>query len=138
MIVFYRVHKMLLQILSCMESNVWLSGDPTEAMVAISRLASKPFTASSSEDSSDLHIIEHPAGHMTLKRLVHNDAERIKQGETGSEKFYWLLLFSLIINGQFWDSIIFFQTCTYCASKLVFLMIFISGTRTVQNIFWKT
>jgi len=54
------------------------TGDPTEAMRAVSEIAAKPFTP------EDTHLVEHPAGHLTLKRLILNDAGRIKQGELGT------------------------------------------------------
>ncbi|ELU16136.1 hypothetical protein CAPTEDRAFT_163846 [Capitella teleta] len=52
--------------------------DPTTAMQAISKIASEPFTAGSLEN---MHIVEHTAGHLTLKKLILNDAERMKAGE---------------------------------------------------------
>ncbi|XP_013407953.1 pumilio homolog 3 isoform X2 [Lingula anatina] len=53
-------------------------GDPTAAMEAICKIAAEPFVSGSLEN---FHIIEHPAGHMTLKKLIKNDAERMKQNE---------------------------------------------------------
>ena len=50
-------------------------------MVAVSKIAAKPFVTS--KEISESHIIEHPAGHMTMKRLILNDTERIKTGNKG-------------------------------------------------------
>ncbi|KAK3091659.1 hypothetical protein FSP39_021613 [Pinctada imbricata] len=52
-------------------------GDPTAAMEAVARIAAEPFVAGSLENQ---HIVEHSAGHMTLKRLIQNDRDRIQQG----------------------------------------------------------
>ncbi len=56
------------------------TADPTEAMRAVAELASEPFVAGSLEN---FHIVEHTAGHMTLKKLISNDIQRMKNGETG-------------------------------------------------------
>jgi pumilio family protein 6 len=50
--------------------------DPTLAMTAIVKLVAKPFIPDHS------HIIDHPAGHLSMKRLILNDAQRVKQGES--------------------------------------------------------
>lgn len=60
---------LILTIITCAKT------DPTEAMRAVALLATEPFT------SGKEHIIEHTAGHLTLKRLIKNDAERMKQGQ---------------------------------------------------------
>ncbi|KAJ8306342.1 hypothetical protein KUTeg_016887 [Tegillarca granosa] len=54
-------------------------GDPSEAMAAMAKIASEPFVAGSLEK---MHIVEHPAGHMTLKRLIQNDKDRIQAGQS--------------------------------------------------------
>ncbi|XP_041360109.1 pumilio homolog 3-like [Gigantopelta aegis] len=53
-------------------------GDPTEAMLAISKIAAEPFVAGNCDN---FHIVEHPAGHLALKRLILNDKERITANE---------------------------------------------------------
>lgn len=53
--------------------------DPTEAMRAVAELAAEPFVAGSLDNQ---HLVEHAAGHLTLKRLILNDTQRIKNGET--------------------------------------------------------
>ena len=55
-------------------------GDPTTAMEAVAKIAAEPFVAGSAEN---VHIVENPAGHMTLKRLIQNDQDRIKNGKKG-------------------------------------------------------
>uniref|UniRef100_A0AAU7VFU8 Pumilio-like protein 3 n=1 Tax=Enchytraeus coronatus TaxID=208440 RepID=A0AAU7VFU8_9ANNE len=50
--------------------------DRTEAMRSISQVAALPYSAGAD------HIVEHPAGHLTLKRLIVSDNERIKNSET--------------------------------------------------------
>ncbi|KAL3869283.1 hypothetical protein ACJMK2_041986 [Sinanodonta woodiana] len=52
-------------------------GDPTAAMEAIAKIAGEPFVAG---DTESPHIVENPAGHMTLKRLIQNDKDRMKAG----------------------------------------------------------
>ena len=56
------------------------TADPTAAMRAVAQLAAEPFVAGSLENH---HIVEHTAGHFTLKKLIHNDATRISNGESG-------------------------------------------------------
>jgi hypothetical protein len=46
-------------------------------MVAIAKLAAMPYTPNSD------HLVEHTAGHLTLKHLIQNDSKRIKAGEQG-------------------------------------------------------
>ena len=55
-----------------------ITDDPTNAMTAVAEGA-----ASAYEEGGEPHIIDDTAGHMTLKRLIANDSERIKQGKTG-------------------------------------------------------
>jgi len=50
-------------------------------MRAVSELAAEPFVAGSLDN---YHIVEHTAGHLTLKKLILNDAQRIKNGESGN------------------------------------------------------
>ncbi|KAK3606156.1 hypothetical protein CHS0354_010789 [Potamilus streckersoni] len=52
-------------------------GDPKAAMEAIAKIAGEPFVAG---DTESPHIVENPAGHMTLKRLIQNDKDRMKSG----------------------------------------------------------
>ncbi|XP_052095978.1 pumilio homolog 3-like [Mytilus californianus] len=54
-------------------------GDPTEAMTAIAKIASEPFVAGSLQN---MHIVEHSAGHMALKKLIQSDKERIQDGKS--------------------------------------------------------
>jgi hypothetical protein len=49
-------------------------------MRAVSELAAEPFVAGSLESC---HIVEHTAGHLTLKKLILNDTKRIQNGESG-------------------------------------------------------
>jgi len=73
---------LLLLIVSILQH---VKSDPTEAMRAISQIAAQPFTG----DTTEQHLVEHPGGHLTLKRLILNDVQRIQQGE--------LVLFSNIL-----------------------------------------
>ncbi|XP_071118685.1 pumilio homolog 3-like [Haliotis cracherodii] len=54
-------------------------GDPSDAMTAIANIAAQPFSASKGENQ---HMVEHPAGHLTLKRLILNDKERSTEDES--------------------------------------------------------
>ena len=56
---------------------VLVTGDPTDAMRALAQIAAQPFSA------QQAHIVEHPAGHITLKKLVHNDVDRMQADEKG-------------------------------------------------------
>ena len=56
-------------------------GDPSAAMEAVAGIAAQPFVAGNTSEA--LHIIENPAGHMTLKRLIQNDKQRIADGQSG-------------------------------------------------------
>lgn len=51
-------------------------GDPTAAMEAVANIAAEPFSVGNPEGG--LHIVENPAGHMTLKWLIQNDKQRLK------------------------------------------------------------
>ena len=53
-------------------------GDPTAAMEAVAKIAAEPFVAGSGDST---HIVESPAGHMTLKRLIQNDQDRMKSNK---------------------------------------------------------
>ncbi|XP_052775179.1 pumilio homolog 3-like [Mya arenaria] len=55
-------------------------GDPTVAMEAVANIAAQPFVVGNT--NGKLHIIENPAGHMTLKRLIQNDKQRVTSGQT--------------------------------------------------------
>ena len=50
-------------------------------MEAVANIAAQPFVAGNTDGG--LHLIENPAGHMTLKRLIHNDKDRINKGHSG-------------------------------------------------------
>ena len=71
-------------------------GDPTSAMEAVAKIAAEPFVAGTGDST---HIVESPAGHMTLKRLVQNDQERMKSGNKGMNGwliseiwlFFWII-----------------------------------------------
>ncbi|KAI0231313.1 pumilio RNA binding family member 3 [Lamellibrachia satsuma] len=52
--------------------------DPTEAMRAVAQIAAEPFAAGNQQTC---HIVEHSAGHLSLKKLIANDANRMKDGE---------------------------------------------------------
>lgn len=49
-------------------------------MRAVAEIAAEPMVAG---NPGGEHIVENLAGHLTLKRLVLNDGERVKQNETG-------------------------------------------------------
>jgi len=72
--------------------------DPTLAMSAVAKLAAKPFIPDHS------HIVDHPAGHLTMKHLILNDAQRIQHGE--------LVLFSSILLDFVPDT--YLQSWTAC------------------------
>lgn len=55
-------------------------GDPTDAMRAVAEIAEEPFSTGSPQS---YHIVEHPAGHLTLKKLIHNDVVRMEAKEEG-------------------------------------------------------
>lgn len=63
--------------------NKLVTGDPSEAMKAVAEIAAEPFVAGSLENQ---HIVEHPAGHMTLKHLIQRDRERIQAGQPGKSQ----------------------------------------------------
>ncbi|KAL5022835.1 hypothetical protein ScPMuIL_001990 [Solemya velum] len=52
------------------------TGKTSGAMEAVAKIAAEPF------GSDTMHIVEHPAGHITLKKLIQNDKDRIEAGET--------------------------------------------------------
>jgi pumilio family protein 6 len=58
-------------------------------MEAVSGKAAEPFIVGNTEGG--LHIVENPAGHMTLKWLIQNDKQRIKAEQKGIQ-----LTFSII------------------------------------------
>ncbi|XP_062611509.1 pumilio homolog 3-like [Saccostrea cucullata] len=66
----------LLLILSILNYSL---GDPSDAMRAVAEIAAEPFVAGSLENQ---HIVEHPAGHMTLKHLIQRDRDRIHAGQS--------------------------------------------------------
>jgi hypothetical protein len=57
-------------------------GNPRDAMEAVAKIASEPFVPGNLEN---YHIIEHPAGHIALKRLITNDKQRMQANETGEK-----------------------------------------------------
>ena len=57
--------------------------DPTSAMQSLALLAAEPLNIESGADSE--HIVNHYNGHYILKRLIVNDVNRIKEGQTGSQ-----------------------------------------------------
>ncbi|XP_064625200.1 pumilio homolog 3-like [Lineus longissimus] len=54
-------------------------GDLHDAMEAVAQIAAEPFVPGNLEN---FHIIEHPAGHIALKRLITNDKQRMQANET--------------------------------------------------------
>ncbi|KAL4236270.1 hypothetical protein ACF0H5_004657 [Mactra antiquata] len=54
-------------------------GDPTAAMQAVADIAAEPFSVGNAQGA--FHIVENPAGHMTLKWLIQNDKQRLKAGQ---------------------------------------------------------
>lgn len=59
-------------------------------MEALAKVAAEPFSvASTDSDGTFHHIVDHQNGHYLLKRLIVNDSERLKTGQTGE----YLLLF---------------------------------------------
>ena len=71
---------------------MFFSADPTDAMVAVAKIAAQPYVASKE------HIIEHPAGHMTMKRLILNDSERIKAGSKGDKGIIAVQILYCVLN----------------------------------------
>lgn len=59
-------------------------------MEAVANIAAEPFFVGNTEGG--LHIVENPAGHMTLKRLIQNDKQRLSAGHSG-ERVMHLNLF---------------------------------------------
>ena len=63
-------------------------------MTALAKVAAQPFPAPQTTTKNakaavaQEHIIETPAGNMTYKRLIQNDAERKKNGK--SALFSWI------------------------------------------------
>lgn len=57
-----------------------LPGDKTSCYKAVAKIASENFVAGSLEN---FHIVEHPVGHLALKRLIIHDKERLKDGQSG-------------------------------------------------------
>ncbi|XP_048763203.2 pumilio homolog 3-like isoform X2 [Ostrea edulis] len=62
----------LLLVLSILNHAI---GDPSDAMKAVAEIAAEPFLVGSLENQ---HIVEHPAGHLTLKHLIQKDRDRIQ------------------------------------------------------------
>ncbi|ESN93032.1 hypothetical protein HELRODRAFT_108234 [Helobdella robusta] len=61
--------------------------DPTKVMKAVCELVAEPFTMTSF--NKGFHFIDDSSGHVTLKKLIQNDRERMKRGEE--------VLFSLVL-----------------------------------------
>lgn len=55
-------------------------GDTTKALEAVAEICAERMDSSS---LGDLHIVEHPAGHITLKKLIALDKEKMKNKESG-------------------------------------------------------
>jgi len=57
--------------------------DVSDAMRAVAELAAEPFTPSSADkdDEGCQQVIDHFSGHRLLKRLIHNDVDRMKHSE---------------------------------------------------------
>jgi hypothetical protein len=65
--------------------NQWTfcADDSTAAMEALAKVAAEPFSvASADSDGTFHHIVDHQNGHYLLKRLIINDSERLKSGQT--------------------------------------------------------
>ena len=56
-------------------------------MRAVAEIAAEPFAAGNQQTC---HIVEHPAGHLSLKKLIANDASRLKDGETSEFLVYFV------------------------------------------------
>ena len=56
-------------------------------MRAVAEIAAEPFAAGNQQTC---HIVEHPAGHLSLKKLIANDASRLKDGETSEFLAYFV------------------------------------------------
>lgn len=54
-------------------------GDTTKALEAVAEICAEKMNNSS---LGDLHIVEHPAGHITLKKLIAMDKEKMKNKES--------------------------------------------------------
>lgn len=50
-------------------------------MEAVASIAAEPFVVGNTEGR--MHIVESPAGHMTLKWLIQNDKQRLKTDQKG-------------------------------------------------------
>ncbi len=66
------------------------SGDVTEVMKKVAEVAAEPFHSGKLEN---FHIVEHPAGHMVLKKLIANDEQRTKDGKEGMCQALYLALY---------------------------------------------
>ncbi|GAA6098147.1 pumilio homolog 3 [Tachysurus ichikawai] len=63
-------------------------GDLRPAMEAVARLAAEDFVAGGVE--GQLHMAEHPAGHLVMKWLIEQDSKMKASGR--EERFSWILL----------------------------------------------
>lgn len=70
-------------------------GDPTKALEAVAEICAERMGSSS---LGDLHIVEHPAGHITLKKLIALDKEKMKNKES--------VLFSLVLMNTVPESVL--------------------------------
>ena len=69
----------------CSVDVVTGADDPTAAMKSLALIAAEPFSAAPVESEKTFHhIVDHHNGHYLLKRLIMNDAERIKTAKTGT------------------------------------------------------
>ena len=52
------------------------TGDVSPAVTEVAKIAAEPYVAGGLEN---FHIVEHPAGHIVLKKLIANDAQRMSE-----------------------------------------------------------
>lgn len=58
-----------------------LPGDVSPVVREVCCIAAEPYVAGGLHN---FHIVEHPAGHLVLKKLIQNDAARMKDGQDGT------------------------------------------------------
>eukprot|EP00106_Octopus_bimaculoides_P010492 XP_014777934.1 PREDICTED: pumilio domain-containing protein KIAA0020 homolog isoform X1 [Octopus bimaculoides] len=64
-------------------------GDKTKAMEAVAEICAETMDSSS---LGDLHIVEHPAGHITLKKLIAFDKENYETNKEDNDTVYFSLV----------------------------------------------
>ena len=57
---------------------IYITGDVSLAVTEVAKIAAEPFVAGGLEN---FHIVEHPAGHVVLKKLIANDKQRMSEGK---------------------------------------------------------